>query len=195
MASRIAGELFDDDAWNRLVTRDIQDAREAGALSVLPSSLNFLACLRTHECELAAAERLLDDADDITAATGNAPIPNGRLLLAAYRGDASTAETLGGEDRRQLARERGEGLVLSLIDHVRAVLHNSLGCYETAFGAAQRASIGENMLSGWSLPELVEAAAHSGRPPQRGREARGANPCSRDGAGPGHRGAVAGSRQ
>ena len=83
MASRIAGELFDDDAWNRLVTRDIQDAREAGALSVLPSSLNFLACLRTHECELAAAERLLDEADDITAATGNAPIPNGRLLLAA----------------------------------------------------------------------------------------------------------------
>jgi hypothetical protein len=27
MAVRIASELFDDDAWNRLVTRDIQHAR------------------------------------------------------------------------------------------------------------------------------------------------------------------------
>lgn len=112
MAVRIASELFDDDAWNRLVTRDIQHARAAGALSVLPTSLNFLAYLRTHECELAAAERLLDEADDITAATGKAQIFNGRLLLAAYRGNASMVERFGGEDRQQLARERGEGIVL-----------------------------------------------------------------------------------
>jgi DNA-binding CsgD family transcriptional regulator len=163
MASRIAAELFDDDAWDRLVTRDIQDARAAGALSVLPTSLNFLAYLRTHECELAAAERLLDEADEITAATGNAQILNGRLLLAAYRGDVSTAETLGGEERRRLARERGEGLVLTLIDHVRAVLDNGLGRYETAFEAAQRSSTDDSMLSTWSLPELIEAAAYSDR--------------------------------
>jgi DNA-binding CsgD family transcriptional regulator len=163
MAARTASELFDDDAWNRLVTRDIQHARAAGALSVLPTSLNFLAYLRTHECELAAAERLLDEADDITAATGNAQIFNGRLLLAAYRGDASMVERFGGEDRQQLARERGEGIVLVLIDHSRAVLHNSLGQYEPAFDAAQRASKDDSGLSTWSLPELVEAAAHSGR--------------------------------
>ena len=163
MAARIASELFDDDAWNRLVTRDIRHARAAGALSVLPTSLNFLAYLRTHECELAAAERLLDEADDITAATGNAQIFNGRLLLAAYRGDASMVERFGGEDRQQLARERGEGIVLVLIDHSRAVLHNSVGQYEPAFDAAQRASKDDSGLSTWSLPELVEAAAHSGR--------------------------------
>lgn len=163
MAARIASELFDDDAWNRLVTRDIQHARAAGALSVLPTSLNFLAYLRTHECELAAAERLLDEADDITAATGKAQIFNGRLLLAAYRGNASMVERFGGEDRQQLARERGEGIVLVLIDHSRAVLHNSLGQYEPAFDAAQRASKDDSGLSTWSLPELVEAAAHSGR--------------------------------
>ena len=93
---------------------------------MLPTSLNFLAYLRTHECELAAAERLLDEADDITAATGKAQIFNGRLLLAAYRGNASMVERFGGEDRQQLARERGEGIVLVLIDHSRAVLHNGL---------------------------------------------------------------------
>ena len=163
MAARIAAELFDDDEWERLMTRDIQDARAAGALSALPTSLNFLAYLRTHECELAAAGRLLDEADDITAATGNARILNGRLLLAAYRGDVSTAETLGGEERQQLARERGEGLVLTLIDHSRAVLDNSLGRYETAFDAAQRATVDDNMLSTWSLPELIEAATYSDR--------------------------------
>ena len=50
-----------------------------------------------------------------------------------------------------------------LIDHSRAVLHNSLGQYEPAFDAAQRASKDDSGLSTWSLPELVEAAAHSGR--------------------------------
>jgi hypothetical protein len=112
---------------------------------------------------LAAAERLLDEADDITAATRNAQIFNGRLLLAACRGDASMVEKFGGEDRQQLARERGEGIVLVLIDHSRAVLHNSLGQSEPAFDAAQRASKDDSGLSTWSLPELVEAAAHSGQ--------------------------------
>ncbi len=119
--------------------------------------------MRTHECELAAAERLLDEADDITAATGKAQIFNGRLLLAAYRGNASMVERFGGEDRQQLARERGEGIVLVLIDHSRAVLHNGLGQYEPAFDAAQRASKDDSGLNMWSLPALVEAAAHSGR--------------------------------
>ena len=45
-------------------------------------------------------------------------------------------ERFGGEDRQQLARERGEGIVLVLIDHSRAVLHNGLGQYEPAFDAA-----------------------------------------------------------
>jgi hypothetical protein len=50
-----------------------------------------------------------------------------------------------------------------LIDHSRAVLHNGLGQYEPAFDAAQRASKDDSGLNMWSLPTLVEAAAHSGR--------------------------------
>ncbi len=164
LASRIAAELFDDGAWNQLVTRDIQGARDAGALSVLPSSLNFLANLRMHECDLTAAGRLLDEADAITAATGNAPIVHGRLLLAAYRGDAREVELLGGQDRRRLALERGEGLVLTVVEWSRAILHNGLGHYEAALDAAQRANVDEHALTlSWSLPELVEAAARSDR--------------------------------
>jgi DNA-binding CsgD family transcriptional regulator len=44
------------------------------------------------------------------------------------------------------------------------VLRNGLGHYEAALGPAQSASAqDELMLSAWALPELVEAAARSGR--------------------------------
>jgi ATP/maltotriose-dependent transcriptional regulator MalT len=54
--------------------------------------------------------------------------------------------------------------VLSFAEHGRAVLHNGLGHYQTALDPARSASAqDELMLSVWSLPELVEAAARCGR--------------------------------
>ena len=59
---------------------------------------------------------------------------------------------------------RGEGVLLTFGEHTRAVLHNGLGHYQAALDAAQSASAqDELMLSVWSLPELVEAAARCGR--------------------------------
>ena len=55
--------------------------------SVLPATLNYLAGLRIAEGNLDAAATLLDEADAITAATGNARTVVGRLVLAACRGD------------------------------------------------------------------------------------------------------------
>jgi len=48
-ARRVAPDLFDDDAWHALATRNVQIARDAGALAVLPLALNNLANVRTFE--------------------------------------------------------------------------------------------------------------------------------------------------
>ena len=62
------------------------------------------------------------------------------------------------------AMERAEGVVLTFGEYARALLHNGLGQHAAALEPAHRASDrDELMLSAWSLPELVEAAARSGR--------------------------------
>jgi DNA-binding CsgD family transcriptional regulator len=59
---------------------------------------------------------------------------------------------------------RGEGAVLTWGEHARAVLHNGLGHYEAALAPAESACAQDDLcVSGWSLSELVEAAARSGR--------------------------------
>lgn len=77
-ARRVAPDLFDDQAWQALTSRNVQRARDAGALGVLPLALNALANLRIFEGELDAASVLLDEADAIADATGNAPMLFGR---------------------------------------------------------------------------------------------------------------------
>jgi DNA-binding CsgD family transcriptional regulator len=54
--------------------------------------------------------------------------------------------------------------VLTFGEHARAILNNGLGKHAEALAPAKRASErDELMLSVWSLPELVEAAARCGR--------------------------------
>ncbi len=160
---RVAPDLFDDDAWHELGTRNVQIARDAGALAVLPLALNYLATMRTFEGNLQAAAALLDEADAIAGATGTAPIVFGRLLLAGFGGDETQASALI-EASEAAATARGEGVVLTVGELARAVLHNGLGHYQAALDPAQSASTqDELMFSVWSLPELVEAAARCGR--------------------------------
>jgi DNA-binding CsgD family transcriptional regulator len=162
-ARRVAPDLFDDDAWHALATRNVQIARETGALAVLPLALNYLSLLRCFEGELAAAAALLDEADDIAGATGMSSIVFGRVLLAGCRGAEDEAATLF-QTSEAAAVERGEGVVLTFGEHARAILNNGLGKHAEALAPAKRASErDELMLSVWSLPELVEAAARCGR--------------------------------
>jgi DNA-binding CsgD family transcriptional regulator len=162
-ARRVAPDLFADDAWHALATRNVQIARDTGALAVLPLALNYLSLLRCFEGELATATALLDEADEIAEATGTSPIAFGRVLLAGCRGDEAAALALF-EASEAAAVERGEGVVLTFGEHARALLHNGLGRHAAALAPAQNASArDELMLSVWSLPELVEAAARCGR--------------------------------
>ena len=163
IARRVAPDLFDDDAWDELATRNVQIARDAGALAVLPLALNFLGNMRVFDGNLDATAALLDEADAIADATGTAPIVFARLILAGYRGDEAQASVLI-EASESTAIARGEGVTLTFGELARAVLHNGLGHYQAALGPAESASARDELLvSVWSLPELVEAATRCGR--------------------------------
>jgi DNA-binding CsgD family transcriptional regulator len=164
MAARVAVELFDDETWNLLATRHVQAARDTGALSALPATLNYLAGMRVAEGNLDAAATLLDEADAITAATGNARTVVGRFVLAGWRGDEAHVSMLNEALERE-ATARGDGAVLTAGEYAHALLHNGLGHYEKALAAAQQASAQDELsASSMSLPELVEAAVRSDRP-------------------------------
>jgi DNA-binding CsgD family transcriptional regulator len=163
LACAAAAEQDDDDAWYALATREIQDAREGGALSVLPRALVVLGCLSVLAGDLDGAAASLDEADTIADATGSSRISIGRLLLAAYRGeDPRTAVPI--ETWVNDTTARGEGLALTALEHARAVLQNGLGRYAAALSAAQQASARDELLyTTWALRELVEAAARAGQ--------------------------------
>jgi DNA-binding CsgD family transcriptional regulator len=163
-ARRVAAELFDDDMWHFLTTRSVQIARDSGALAILPLALNHLAHLRCLEGDLDGARALLDESDEIAAATGTPPMIFGRLPIAGFRGvEADVAVLLGEAVPASLSRG-SEGVVVTFSEYARAVLYNGLGRYEDALAPAQSASeAGELFVSVWSLPELVEAAARCGK--------------------------------
>jgi len=61
---------------------------------------------------------------------------------------------------------RGEGIGVSATQWVSALLHNGIGEYENALIAAQELMEpprGFDQAIGWALPELIEAAVHTGR--------------------------------
>ena len=164
LACRIAPDLWEDETWHELATRQLQLARDAGALSVLPLAATYRAGVHVHAGEFAAAAALIEEADAITEATGNAPLGYTSLVLAAWRGrEAEALELI--EASREDAAGRGEGRAITLAEYATAVLYNGLGRYREALAAAQRASEHDDLgLFGWALIELVEAAARNREP-------------------------------
>lgn len=162
-ARRVGPDLFDDELWHTLGSRNVAIARDAGALSVLPLALNALSTARLLEGDLDVASLLLEEADAICEATNNPPMFFGRLCLAAWSGDAD-ALTQVISTSQQMVEERGEGVILTFAEWALAVLHNGAGQYSQALEPAQSAvDRDELMVSVNALPELVEAAVHCGR--------------------------------
>jgi DNA-binding CsgD family transcriptional regulator len=158
----IAPELWDDATWHELTARAVRLARDAGALTVLPVLLIYRAGMHVFAGEFGAAAGLIEEADAITAATGNASLGYISMMLAAWRGEETrTVELI--EAAIQNATAIGEGRALGLAWHATAVLYNGLGSYEAALAGARRACEHEDLsFFGWSLVELVEAGIRSG---------------------------------
>jgi DNA-binding CsgD family transcriptional regulator len=158
----MAPDLWDDQLWQELSTNAVRLAREAGALATLPVALSYRAGLHVLAGELATASTMIDEAEAISEATGNAPLPYTSLMLAAWRGAERPAVRLI-ESAVKDASSRGEGRALGLAGYATAVLYNGLCRYEAAFNAARRACEYDDIgFFGWSLVELIEAGVRSG---------------------------------
>ncbi len=157
-----AGELWDDAIWHQLATVVARQARDTGALAVLPSALAYRAGVHVYAGEFVTAATLIEEAASITAATHYAPLRYHSLTLAAWRGIPEDAISLIAEADAD-GTARGEGRVRGLTGYLSAILYNGLGRYEDAFAAAREACEHEDLgFYGWCLVELVEAASRTG---------------------------------
>src|SRR5262249_41117528 len=109
-----------------------------------------------------SASDLIEEADAIAEATGDAPLRYTSLVLVAWRGDEARAAELIEVGIRE-ATARGEGRAIGLAGYVTAVLRNGRGRNQDALASAQRACEYEDLaFFGWCLAEVVEAGARCG---------------------------------
>ncbi len=157
-----AGEIWDDGIHRLLATAAIRQARDVGALAVLPPALAFGAGLHLLAGEFDTATALIAEAAAISAATDYAPLRYHSLSLAAFRGVAADAVGLI-ESAAADAAARGEGRGVGVTGFLSAVLYNGLGRYAEAFAAARNCCDYEDLgFYSWCLVELVEAATRIG---------------------------------
>ena len=165
LASCASVELWDFESWDAVITRQMELARDAGALAPLSIALNGEGIVVAWSGDFPAAAGVVAEADAVTEATGTRIAPYGGMLLAALRGREAEACALIDAAIRD-ATTSGEGLAVQYARWATAVLYNGLGDYEQALSAARQASddAPDLFLSVWALPELVEAAIRSGHP-------------------------------
>ncbi|MGW1339548.1 helix-turn-helix transcriptional regulator [Kribbella sp. NPDC002412] len=149
---------WDLPAWNTLATRAVRLARDIGALGVLPPALIYAGGVHIHHGDFAAATRMIEEADTIAAATGQAPHTYAALVLAAWRGEEDAAAGII-EQARVAATQHGEVSLLGVTGYVQGVIYNGLTRYDQALVAA-RAGIDHDgfNFTGLSLVEHIEAA-------------------------------------
>jgi DNA-binding CsgD family transcriptional regulator len=159
----IALELWDADAWHVLASRQVQVARDAGALVQLQFALNFFARSRLASGELADAAILVEEERAIAEAMGTAAVGYAEMMLAAWRGQEAVASQLI-ERMLQAASARGLGRMVDVATYMKAVLCNGVGRYDVARDAA-RAAFEHRDHVGFGqfiVGELAEAASRTG---------------------------------
>ncbi len=158
----VALELWDAESWHALAARQVQVAGDAGALRHLQFALMFLAVPHLLAGELATTARLIEEDQLIAEATGNPPVGEADMILAAWRGrEAPAAELI--EATARDATARGLGRVVDIAAYASAVLYNGLGRYDAALDAARRSFEHDQLGYGpFVVPELAEAASRTG---------------------------------
>jgi DNA-binding CsgD family transcriptional regulator len=160
---RVGDRALWDDEGRRLTIRQLQVAREVGALDQLPILLNMTAMDAVWSGDFTAATSLVAETAAVCEATGSRLAPYAAMMLASFRGRESEAEPLirSAIDEGVAA---GQGVAVTFAHWVAAVLYSGLGRYADALEAAQQASEHKHpYVSAWALPELVAAAAHTGQ--------------------------------
>ena len=157
--------LWDETSTQELCMRQLSALREAGALARLPIDLQTLSLLCVRCGDFAVAGDAIAEADSISEVTGTVVAPFSAMMLAALRGREAEARAMI-QSTREEAVVRRQGVAIQITDWMLAVLCNGLGRYEEALASSQDAVNdlpGEIFISGWAAPELIEAAARTGR--------------------------------
>jgi len=163
LATAAAVYLWDYDTCLAIATSEVQLAREAGALEVLPVSVNVLGQATSLGGDFARSKLLIAEADAVTEATRTRVAPYGALVLAAYHGREGEASELIDATINE-ATAGGQGTAVQYAHWANAVVMNGLGRYEEALAAATEASDDppELFVSMWALSEQIEAATRTG---------------------------------
>ncbi len=164
LAGRTAAFIWDYDTWDALTSRQVEVARAAGALSVLPLTLSTSAGVRLFAGRFSEAESLFEQAEAVADATDTRTARYAAVLVAAYRGSEREARGFIDAATKDFAA-RGEGMGVSLTRCAVAVLCNGLARYDEAYVAAEEALEDpyELWFWPWATVELIEAASRTGR--------------------------------
>src|SRR5580700_751405 len=163
LAQAAASAVWDDVGWRAMLLRQVQLARDVGALDQLPIDLGGLGTDAAWRGDFAVAETLIAETDAVCAATGSRSAPFAAMLLASLRGDQTEAAPLI-EATIAEATAEGQGIAVTYAHWAAAILANGLGRYADALAAAKQASQDSPALyvAMWALPELIEAATRTG---------------------------------
>jgi DNA-binding CsgD family transcriptional regulator len=154
--------LWDEDAARAIMTRQVQLARDAGALEQLLTDLVALAMSDAWRGDFAAAASLIAETDALTEVTASGIAPYTHLFLASLQGNQAELKALIAVANAKAAAG-GQGVAATYAQWTAAISHNGLGEYAEAFAAARQASgHGHPYVSIWALPELIEAAMRTG---------------------------------
>jgi DNA-binding CsgD family transcriptional regulator len=163
MAADASALVWDFEGVCAICARQVQLARDAGALAQLPIHLSALALARAWIGDFAGAATLVAEIDSVAAATGNRFPPYMALRLWALQGREAEATAAIASAIGQAAAG-GREMAATTAYWAAAVLYNGLARYEEAAAAARQATSDtlNPWMSIWALPELVEAAARGG---------------------------------
>jgi DNA-binding CsgD family transcriptional regulator len=131
---------------------------------MLPWALDAFALVHVWGGDLATATTLVGEMQSVIDAIGFNNPPWSVVALAAWRGDQGEARSAIAAAIDQ-ARPEGQGGTIKMFRSSEATLCNSLGRYEEALVAAERATNWRPHIStNHTLVELVEAGVRAGRP-------------------------------
>jgi hypothetical protein len=165
VAAGASALVWDFEGMLAMSARQVQLARDAGAIALLPLYLSQLGIALPWMGDFAGAASLAAETDSVAAATGSRIAPLTLLRAWALQGREAEASPAIASVIEQAAA-RGQGLAVAWAHWAAAVLYNGLARYDRAASAARRATSDSlnPWMSMWALPELVEAATASETP-------------------------------
>jgi DNA-binding CsgD family transcriptional regulator len=161
-AGILATEAWDYETGRALAERQVEVARNSGALVQLQFALSFLANNVVLTGDVGAAAVLIDEERALSTITGVPTLGYSGILLDAFRGDAASVIPAVAAMIETATRD-GQGRIVAFGHYVAAVLYNGLGRYLEALECARR--VGDWDTLGYqtlAIAEVAEAASRVG---------------------------------